>query len=168
MKKKFFNLAVAMSVIASSLCFSSCGDDEDEDEPQKTENTTTDDTTKDESKPSYGEASTSVKVAKGESYKVSNANVGTSTMYVVDVTSNSITVEIFGDEVTIGTGELPSYALYVSSDMKVKAVSQADAKADPANVLFICNSNMELASATTAKDATIKSGAAETTFAKQN
>ena len=35
--KKIFNLAVAMSVIASSLFFASCGEDEDEEETPKQE-----------------------------------------------------------------------------------------------------------------------------------
>lgn len=74
---------------------------------------------------------------------------------------------ISGSTITVGSANADkSYAIYVASDGSVKAAPMSEAKADAANVLFICKANSVLASATLANDATIKAGAGATTFLK--
>lgn len=68
--KKIFNLAVAMSVIASSLFFASCGEDDEEEEPKQEQNTNNNDNQNDnqnENKPA-GEAKTSITAVAGDTY----------------------------------------------------------------------------------------------------
>ncbi len=172
--KKIFNLAVAMSVIASSLVFSSCGDDEDDDETPKQEQNTNNNTNNDqnnnqnENKPT-AKAETSITAKAGDSYSISNTKLGISgaSMSIEKVDGEAVTVKVSGSTITIGSGKLPSYAIYVSADGSVKAASMDEAKKDAANVLFICKDGGVLASGTLAASADINSKAGETTFTKQ-
>lgn len=172
--KKIFNLAVAMSVIASSLVFSSCGDDEDDDETPKQEQNTNNNTNNDqnnnqnENKPT-AKAETSITPKAGDSYSISNTKLGITgaSMSIEKVDASSVTVKVSGSTITIGTGSNPSYAIYVDEDGSVKAATMGEAQKNAANVLFICNSEMKLTTATLAIDKTIQEGASETTFTKQ-
>lgn len=177
MKKKFFNLAVAMSVIASSLAFSSCGDDDDdEDEPkqeQNTNNNTNNDQKDENTKKPVGDPSISVKVAKGDSYQISNTTIGVynQDLVVEDVTASTITLKLSGNaiedsKITIGTGSNPSYAVFIDEDFTVKAASLKEAQATPNMVLFICPDAATLASGSTAKDPKINGEAGITMFQK--
>ena len=171
--KKIFNLAVAMSVIASSLFFASCGEDDDEEESPKQEQNNNNDNNNDKTKKPVGDPSISVVVAKGESYQVSNTKIGVynQDMVIEDVTESTITVKLSGSaiedsKITIGTGDNPSYAIFIDDDFTVKAASQSQALEKPESVLFICPAAKTLASGTTAKNASISGAAGATTFQK--
>ena len=171
--KKIFNLAVAMSVIASSLFFASCGEDEDEEEPKQEQNTNNNDNQNQNTKKPVGDPSITVNVAKGESYQISNAKVGVygQDMFIEDVTESTITVKLSGSaiedsKITIGTGNNPSYAIFIDDDFTVKAASQSEAIEKAEAVLFICPEAGKLASGTTAKNASISGAAGATTFQK--
>ena len=175
MKKKFFNLAVILATLMSSSVFSSCGDDDDDDEnndskkeqkddDQKQEQTT--DKDDDQKQEQTTEGSESVKVAENEVYNIQNDIIGSTSITIKSVGNGTVTVEIFGDEVTIGTGSNPSYALYITEEMEVVPATQAEAQKNPGNVLFICNGEATLSSGTKAKDTTINSKAKKTTFSK--
>lgn len=171
--KKIFNLAVAMSVIASSLFFASCGEDEDEEEPKQEQNTNNNDNQNQNTKKPVGNPSTIVSVAKGESYQISNAKVGVygQDLFIEDVTESTITVKLSGSaikdsKITIGTGNNPSYAIFIDDDFTVKAASQNEAIEKAEAVLFICPEAGKLASGTTAKNTSISGAAGATTFQK--
>ena len=171
--KKIFNLAVAMSVIASSLFFASCGEDEDEEEtPKQEQNNNDNNNNNDEgqgnNKPA-GEAKTSITAVAGDSYSISNAKLGISgaSLSIVDVTGSTVTVTVSGASITIGSANADKSYAIVASDGYVTAASMSDAKANPEKVLFICKANSVLASGTEAANADIKAGAGETTFSKQ-
>lgn len=174
--KKIFNLAVAMSVIASSLFFASCGEDDEEDDAPKQEQNNNNDNQgngNQNTKKPVGDPSITVTVAKGESYQVSNAKIGVynQDMVIEDVTESTITVSLSGSsiedsKITIGTGNNPSYAIFIDDDFTVKAASQDEALEKAENVLFICPSAATLASGTTAKNTAISGAAGATTFQK--
>ena len=172
--KKIFNLAVAMSVIASSLFFASCGEDEDEEEPKQEQNTNNNDNqnnNQNENKPA-GEAKTSITAVAGDSYSISNSKLGISgeSLSIDAVSGTTVTVTVSGSKITIGSGESdPSYAIYVKDGGVTTASLKEikDAKVDAANVLFICKGNSVLASGTEAKSEVINTKAGETTFTKQ-
>lgn len=171
--KKIFNLAVAMSVIASSLFFASCGEDEDEEEtPKQEQNNNDNNNNNDEgqgnNKPA-GEAKTSITAVAGDSYSISNAKLGISgaSLSIVDVTGSTVTVTVSGASITIGSANADKSYAIVASDGYVTAASMSDAKTNPEKVLFICKENSVLASGTEAANADIKAGAGETTFTKQ-
>lgn len=169
--KKIFNLAVAMSVIASSLFFASCGEDDEEEEPKQEQNTNNNDNqnnNQNENKPA-GEAKTSITAIVGDSYSISNAKLGISgaSLSIVDVTGSTVTVTVSGASITIGSAAADKSYAIVASDGYVTAASMSDAKANPEKVLFICKSGSVLASGTEAANADIKAGAGQTTFTKQ-
>lgn len=171
--KKIFNLAVAMSVIASSLFFASCGEDDEEEEPKQEQNTNNNDNQNQNTKKPVGDPSITVAVAKGESYQISNAKVGVygQDLFIEDVTESTITVKLSGStikdsKITIGTGNNPSYAIFIDDDFTVKAASQNEAIEKAEAVLFICPEAGKLASGTTAKDDKISGVAGATTFQK--
>ncbi len=174
MKKKFFNLAVAMSVIASSLAFASCGDDEEEDDAPKQEqntnnNTNNDTDKKEEDKKPAAEAVTSFTAKKGDSYVIANSKVNaTTTMTIDNVEGTTVTITVSGlGTVTIGSAnEDKSYAV-VATNGKLEAIGVTDAKKTPEAVLFICKANSVIASGTEAASAEINSKAGKTTFTKQ-
>ena len=172
MKKKFFNLAVAMSVIASSLAFTSCGDDDDEeDEPKKEQNTpnnNNNNNNNNDNNPVYGAATTSFTAVEGDEYLIQNDKLGISTILEVEkVSGTTVTLSVSGASVTIGSANADySYAIYVAADGSLKAASMTDAKADAANVLFICKANSVIASGTEAASADINTKAGETKFSK--
>lgn len=172
--KKIFNLAVAMSVIASSLFFASCGEDDEEEEPKQEQNTpNNNDNQNQNTKKPVGDPSITVNVAKGESYQISNTKVGVygQDLFIEDVTESTITVKLSGNaiedsKITIGTGNNPSYAIFIDDDFTVKAASQNEAIEKAEAVLFICPEAGKLASGTTAKNASISGAAGATTFQK--
>ena len=173
--KKIFNLAVAMSVIASSLFFASCGeDDEDDDTPKQEQNNNDNQGNNNQNtKKPVGDPSITISVAKGETYQVSNTKIGVynQDMVIEDVTESTITVSLSGSaiedsKITIGTGNNPSYAIFIDDDFTVKAASQSEALEKAENVLFICPSAATLASGTTAKNTAISGAAGATTFQK--
>lgn len=169
--KKIFNLAVAMSLIASSLFFASCGEDDEEEEPKQEQNTNNNDNqnnNQNENKPA-GEAKTSITAVAGDSYSISNAKLGISgaSLSIVDVTGSTVTVTVSGASITIGSAAADKSYAIVASDGYVTAASMSDAKANPEKVLFICKSGSVLASGTEAANADIKAGAGQTTFTKQ-
>jgi len=169
--KKIFNLAVAMSVIASSLFFASCGEDDEEEEPKQEQNTNNNDNqnnNQNENKPA-GEAKTSITAVAGDSYSISNSKLGISgaSLSIVDVTGSTVTVTVSGASITIGSAAADKSYAIVASDGYVTAASMSDAKANPEKVLFICKSGSVLASGTEAANADIKAGAGQTTFTKQ-
>lgn len=169
--KKIFNLAVAMSVIASSLFFASCGEDDEEEEPKQEQNTNNNDNqnnNQNENKPA-GEAKTSITAIVGDSYSISNAKLGISgaSLSIVDVTGSTVTVTVSGASITIGSAAADKSYAIVASDGYVTAASMSDAKANPEKVLLICKSGSVLASGTEAANADIKAGAGQTTFTKQ-
>ena len=171
--KKIFNLAVAMSVIASSLFFASCGEDDEEEEPKQEQNTNNNDNQNQNTKKPVGDPSITVNVAKGESYQISNAKVGVlgQDLFIEDVTESTITVKLSGSaiedsKITIGTGNNPSYAIFIDDDFTVKAASQNEAIEKAEAVLFICPEAGKLASGTTAKNDKISGVAGATTFQK--
>lgn len=171
MKKRFFNLAVAMSVIASSLAFSSCGEDEDdENEPKKEQNNNNNNNTNNnegDEELNLGAASTTVTVVKGESYIVSNTKMDvTLLMTVENVVGTTVTLNVAGSEVIVGTGASDKSYAIVATDGGVEAVSMSDAAKTPGQVLFICNGAASLSSGTNAKNADIKANAGETQFQK--
>lgn len=170
--KKIFNLAVAMSVIASSLFFASCGEDEDEeDEPKKEQGNNTPTNNNDNqnnNNQNTAKAETSVTVKAGETYVISNSKLGVNTTMSIDaVSGTTVTVSVGGSTVTVGSGSAdPSYAI-VATDGGLEAVSMGTAKNNAANVLFICKSGSVLASGTLATSTDINTKASETTFTKQ-
>ena len=170
--KKIFNLAVAMSVIASSLFFASCGEDEDEEEPKQEQNTPNNNdnqnNNQNENKPA-GEAKTSITAVAGDTYTISNSKLGISgaSLSIDAVSGTTVTVTVSGSKITIGSANADKSYAIVATDGSVSAVSMSDAEKNPANVLFICQANSVLASATLANNATINAGAGETTFVKQ-
>ena len=161
-----------MSVIASSLFFASCGEDDEEEEPKQEQNTPNNDNqnnNQNDNKPA-GEAKTSITAVAGDSYSISNSKLGISgaSLFIDAVSGTTVTVTVSGSQITIGSGNSDSsYAIYVAADGSVKAASFADAKTDAANVLFICKANSVLASGTLATSADINTKAGETTFVKQ-
>lgn len=173
--KKIFNLAVAMSVIASSLFFASCGEDDEEEEPKQEQNTPNNNdnqnNNQNENKPA-GEAKTSITAVAGDSYSISNSKLGISgaSLSIDAVSGTTVTVTVSGSKITIGSGESDSsYAIYVKDGGVTTASLKEikDAKVDAANVLFICKGNSVLASGTEAKSEVINTKAGETTFVKQ-
>ena len=173
--KKIFNLAVAMSVIASSLFFASCGEDEDEDETPKQEQNNNDNNNSNGNEGQQGndntvdEGTTSITAVVGDSYSISNAKLGISgaSLSIVDVTGSTVTVTVSGASITIGSANADKSYAIVASDGYVTAASMSDAKANPEKVLFICKSGSVLASGTEASSADIKTKAGKTTFTKQ-
>ena len=163
-----------MSVIASSLFFASCGEDDEEEEPKQEQNTpNNNDNQNQNTKKPVGDPSITVAVAKGESYQISNAKVGVygQDLFIEDVTESTITVKLSGStikdsKITIGTGNNPSYAIFIDDDFTVKAASQNEAIEKAEAVLFICPEAGKLASGTTAKDDKISGVAGATTFQK--
>ena len=160
-----------MSVIASSLFFASCGEDDEEEEPKQEQNTNNNDNqnnNQNENKPA-GEAKTSITAIVGDSYSISNAKLGISgaSLSIVDVTGSTVTVTVSGASITIGSAAADKSYAIVASDGYVTAASMSDAKANPEKVLFICKSGSVLASGTEAANADIKAGAGQTTFTKQ-
>lgn len=160
-----------MSVIASSLFFASCGEDDEEEEPKQEQNTNNNDNqnnNQNENKPA-GEAKTSITAVAGDSYSISNAKLGISgaSLSIVDVTGSTVTVTVSGASITIGSAAADKSYAIVASDGYVTAASMSDAKANPEKVLFICKSGSVLASGTEAANADIKAGAGQTTFTKQ-
>ena len=162
-----------MSVIASSLFFASCGEDDEEEEPKQEQNTNNNDNQNQNTKKPVGDPSITVNVAKGESYQISNAKVGVlgQDLFIEDVTESTITVKLSGStikdsKITIGTGNNPSYAIFIDDDFTVKAASQNEAIEKAEAVLFICPEAGKLASGTTAKNDKISGVAGATTFQK--
>lgn len=160
-----------MSVIASSLFFASCGEDDEEEEPKQEQNTPNNDNqnnNQNENKPA-GEAKTSITAVAGDSYSISNSKLGISgaSLSIVDVTGSTVTVTVSGASITIGSAAADKSYAIVASDGYVTAASMSDAKANPEKVLFICKSGSVLASGTEAANADIKAGAGQTTFTKQ-
>ena len=161
-----------MSVIASSLFFASCGEDDEEEEPKQEQNTPNNNDNQNndqnENKPA-GEAKTSITAVVGDSYSISNAKLGISgaSLSIVDVTGSTVTVTVSGASITIGSAAADKSYAIVASDGYVTAASMSDAKANPEKVLFICKSGSVLASGTEAANADIKAGAGQTTFTKQ-
>lgn len=173
MKKKFFNLAVILATLMSSAVFSSCGDDDDEEEPKKetptnnNDNKPTDDKGNEDKTPA--ESTTSFTAVKGDSYTISNAklNINGASMKVDDVAGTTVTLNVSGSTVVVGSANADKSYAIVATNGGVAAASMADAKANPETVLFICKEGSVIASGTLANDATIKAGAGETTFTKQ-
>ena len=172
--KKIFNLAVAMSVIASSLFFASCGEDEDEEEsPKQEQNNNDNNNNNDEGQQgnngTVDEGTTSITAVVGDSYSISNAKLGISgaSLSIVDVTGSTVTVTVSGASITIGSANADKSYAIVASNGYVTAASMSDAKATPEKVLFICKSGSVLASGTEAASADINSKAGKTTFVKQ-
>lgn len=160
-----------MSVIASSLFFASCGEDDEEEEPKQEQNTNNNDNQNDnqnENKPA-GEAKTSITAVAGDTYTISNSKLEISgaSLSIDAVSGTTVTVTVSGSKITIGSANADKSYAIVATDGSVSAVSMSDAEKNPANVLFICQANSVLASATLANNATIKTGAGETTFVKQ-
>ncbi len=172
--KKIFNLAVAMSVIAASLVFTSCGDDDDDDNTTTpTENTNNDQKPSDNQKPAddeitIGDAATSFVAKTGDAYIISNAdlNINAVGLSVELVSGTQVTLNVSGTEVIIGSAnDDKSYAIIADGD-KAVAASMSDALADPSKVLFICKKGGVIASGTLADKQEIAKGAKETTFSK--
>lgn len=80
--KKIFNLAVAMSVIASSLFFASCGeDDDDDDAPKQEQNNNNDNNNQGNNNQGNNNqnnvgATTSITAVAGDTYTISNSKIG--------------------------------------------------------------------------------------------
>ena len=91
-----------MSVIASSLFFASCGEDDEEDEPKQEQNTpNNNDNQNQNTKKPVGDPTGTVTVAKGESYQVTNSTIGiyNQDMVIEDVTESTITIKLSGSAI---------------------------------------------------------------------
>lgn len=191
MKKKILNLAVAMSVIASSLVFSSCGDDDDEDEAPKQEQQNSNNQGSDnqgnqgndnqgsdnqgndnEGTPNnIGEPQTSVTVAEGDTFLISNAQLGIKDkkMYVATIFRDQIVLNVYGTLLYMGsTNDNRPYAIKFNSDGSPSACYYKDASQLADKVLFVCQDGFVIASGTLDSSTEISSKAGETTFRKVN
>lgn len=204
MKKKILNLAVAMSVIASSLVFSSCGDDDDEDEAPKQEQQNSNNQGSDnqgnqgndnqgsdnqgnqgndnqgsdnqgndnEGTPNnIGEPQTSVTVAEGDTFLISNAQLGIKDkkMYVATIFGDQIVLNVYGTLLYMGsTNDNRPYAIKFNSDGSPSACYYKDASQLADKVLFVCQDGFVIASGTLDSSTEISSKAGETTFRKVN
>ncbi|MDD5996751.1 MAG: proline-rich domain-containing protein [Bacteroidales bacterium] len=206
--KKFFNLAVAMSVIASSLYFVSCGDDDDEEEPTKKEHVNDEPQNKpsdDQGDPNQGgdnnqgdpnqggdnnqgdqkqggdnnqgdqkhigEPQTSVKVAVGDTFLMSNEKLGLKDkkMIVAAIFRDQIVLNVYGTILYMGSnGDNRPYAFKFNSDGSPSACYYKDASLYPDKVLFVCKDDFVIASGTLDTSSVISSAAGETTFRKVN
>lgn len=184
--KKFFNLAVAMSVIASSLYFVSCGDDDDEEEPTKKEHVNDEPKNKpsdDQGDPNQGgdnnqadqkhigEPQTSVKVAVGDTFLMSNEKLGLKDkkMIVAAIFRDQIVLNVYGTILYMGSnGDNRPYAFKFNSDGSPSACYYKDASLYPDKVLFVCKDDFVIASGTLDTSSVISSAAGETTFRKVN
>ncbi|MEE1176105.1 MAG: hypothetical protein U0K71_03780 [Paludibacteraceae bacterium] len=205
--KKFFNLVVAMSVIASSLYFVSCGDDDDEEEPTKKEHVNDEPKNKpsdDQGDPNQGgdnnqgdpnqgdpnqgdpnqggdnnqgdqkhigEPQTSVKVAVGDTFLMSNEKLGLKDkkMIVAAIFRDQIVLNVYGTILYMGSnGDNRPYAFKFNSDGSPSACYYKDASLYPDKVLFVCKDDFVIASGTLDTSSVISSAAGETTFRKVN
>ena len=129
--KKFFNLAVAMSVIASSLFFASCGEDEDEEEtPKQEQNNNNDNQGNNENqgnKP-VGEAKTSITAVVGDTYSISNSKLGISGVSMsIDAVSEPFTTAI---KEAIKKGFLSDYLNRKSTEVQNMLLAEYDYDTD--------------------------------------
>lgn len=191
MKKKILNLAVAMSVIASSLVFSSCGDDDDEDEAPKQEQQNSNNQGSDNqgnqgndnqgsdnqgndnqgTSNNIGEPQTSVTVAEGDTFLISNAQLGIKDkkMYVATIFRDQIVLNVYGTLLYMGsTNDNRPYAIKFNSDGSPSACYYKDASQLADKVLFVCQDGFVIASGTLDSSTEISSKAGETTFRKVN
>lgn len=191
MKKKILNLAVAMSVIASSLVFSSCGDDDDEDEAPKQEQQNSNNQGSDNQgnqgndnqgsdnqgndnqgiPNNIGEPQTSVTVAEGDTFLISNAQLGIKDkkMYVATIFRDQIVLNVYGTLLYMGSSnDNRPYAIKFNSDGSPSACYYKDASQLADKVLFVCQDGFVIASGTLDSSTEISSKAGETTFRKVN
>lgn len=191
MKKKILNLAVAMSVIASSLVFSSCGDDDDEDEAPKQEQQNSNNQGSDNqdnqgndnqgsdnqgndnqgTPNNIGEPQTSVTVAEGDTFLISNAQLGIKDkkMYVATIFRDQIVLNVYGTLLYMGSSnDNRPYAIKFNSDGSPSACYYKDASQLADKVLFVCQDGFVIASGTLDSSTEISSKAGETTFRKVN
>lgn len=199
MKKKILNLAVAMSVIAFSLVFSSCGDDDDEDEAPKQEQQNSNNQGSDNqgnqgndnqgsdnqgnqgndnqgndnqgTPNNIGEPQTSVTVAEGDTFLISNAQLGIKDkkMYVATIFRDQIVLNVYGTLLYMGsTNDNRPYAIKFNSDGSPSACYYKDASQLADKVLFVCQDGFVIASGTLDSSTEISSKAGETTFRKVN
>ena len=197
--KKLFNLAVAMSVIASSLYFASCGDD-DEEEPTKREHKKNENNQGDNNQGgdnnqdnnnqgndnqgnnnqgnnnqgnqnSIGEPQTSVKVAEGDTFLITNEKLGIKDkkMIVASIFRDQIVLNVYGTLLYMGSnGDYRPYAIKFNSDGSPSACYYKDASILADKVLFVCKDDFVIASGTLDTSSVISSAAGETTFRKVN
>ncbi|MBR5210676.1 MAG: hypothetical protein UH850_02195 [Paludibacteraceae bacterium] len=198
--KKIFNLAVAMSVIASSLYFASCGDD-DEEEPTKREHKKNENNQGDNNQGgdnnqdnnnqgnnnqggddnqgnnnqgnqnSIGEPQTSVKVAEGDTFLITNEKLGIKDkkMIVASIFRDQIVLNVYGTLLYMGSnGDYRPYAIKFNSDGSPSACYYKDASMLADKVLFVCKDDFVIASGTLDTSSVISSAAGETTFRKIN
>ena len=161
---KFFNLSLALSVLASPLFFSSCEDEDTDDKEQ---------TISGDKEQTYniqpGVPVSSIKAYAGDTYVIENETLGISdvSVSIVKVEDSFITLSITGNTITISDSEdLMSCVVYVEKDKSYVEASRADAKANPKNLLFVCQNGSYLVSGTESDIAEIKTGASKTVFKK--
>lgn len=179
--KKIFNLAVAMSVIASSLFFASCGeDDDDDDAPKQEQNNNNDNNNQGNNNQgnnnqgnqnSIGEPQTSVKVAEGDTFLITNEKLGIKDkkMIVASIFRDQIVLNVYGTLLYMGSnGDYRPYAIKFNSDGSPSACYYKDASMLADKVLFVCKDDFVIASGTLDTSSVISSAAGETTFRKIN
>lgn len=162
--KKIFNLSLSLSVLSSLLFFSSCEDEDTDDKEQ---------TISEEKNQTYniqpGVSVSSIKAYAGDTYVIENEALGITgvSVSIVKVEDSFITLSITGNTITIGdSDDFMSCVVYVEKDKNYVETSRADAKANPKNVLFVCQDGSYLVSGTESYMSEIKSGSSKTVFKK--
>ena len=154
--KKFFSLSAIVAVLAmlmTSVSVSSCSKDDDDAEPNPAGSSTLD----------------SINVSEGDSIAFSNTSLAISdTLIVTAVSGSSISLDLNGNTYILGDGKTDnSYLSYIEKVYSTSSYAQA--LANPTKVVMAKRANEKrIISGKEAKDATIKGGAYNTTFAKIN
>ena len=151
-------------MFASPLYFCSCEDEDTDDKEQ---------TISEEKNQTYniqpGVSVSSIKAYAGDTYVIENEALGISgvSMSIVKVEESFITLSITGNTITISdSDDLMSCVVYVEKDKSYVESSRADAKANPKNVLLVCQNGSYLVSGSESDIAEIKTGASKTFFKK--
>ena len=162
--EKIFNLSLTLSMFASPLFFSSCEDEDTENNEQ---------TNSEEKNQTYniqpGVSVSSIKAYAGDTYVIDNDDLGITgvSVSIVKVEDSFITLSITGNTITISdSDDFMSCVVYVEKDKSYVETSRAEAKANPENVLFVCQEGSYLMSGTESDIAEIKSGSTKTVFKK--
>ncbi len=162
--EKLFNLSLALSVFASPLFLTSC-EDEDTDNKEQIISEEKDQTYNIQP----GVSVSSIKAYAGDTYVIDNEALGITgvSVSIVKVEDSFITLSITGNTITISDSEeFMSCVVYVEKDKSYVETSRAEAKANPKNVLFVCQDGSYLVSGTESDMAEIKSGSSKTIFKK--
>lgn len=154
MKKRFFRMAVLMTALTTALAFASCGETETDDEDDNKEVVDNNDK-EEETTVSYEFKNNKIAVEAGKTYVFSMDQKNVDGEFTVTAAkAGSVTFTINGKSITLSDAG----ASYLSVDFT--EMKQADAVANPTNVLFcLLSSSTNISSATNAAKAEISSKA---------